>query len=72
MSPKKKKANKLARMTEEEKLRYLQHKAAMEEEAQRRKQELIVTFLKVGGPIYPLKMSHSKFRNHRFQIFIVD
>lgn len=48
MAPKKKsKANKLARMTEEEKLRYLQHKAAMEEEAQRRKQELILTFLKV-------------------------
>lgn len=48
MAPKKKnRGNKLARMTEEEKLRYLQHKAAMEEEAQRRKQELVATFLKV-------------------------
>ncbi|XP_065208886.1 dynein regulatory complex subunit 2-like [Planococcus citri] len=47
MAPKKKnRGNKLARMTEEEKLRYLQHKAAMEEEAQRRKQELVATFLK--------------------------
>lgn len=49
MGPKKKgKANKLARMSEEERLRYLQHRAAMEEEAQRRKQELISTYLKVS------------------------
>jgi hypothetical protein len=48
MGPKKKgKQNKLARMSDEERLRYLQHKAAMEEEARRRKQQLIATFVKV-------------------------
>ncbi|KAG8228696.1 hypothetical protein J437_LFUL008685 [Ladona fulva] len=47
MGPKKKsKASKFARMTEEEKARYLQHRAAIEEEARRRKQELVFTFLK--------------------------
>ena len=44
---KKSKANKLSRMSEEEKIRYLQHRAAIEEEAKRRKQQLISTFLKV-------------------------
>lgn len=39
--------NKLARMTEEERQRYLQHRADMEEEAKRRKQQLIATFMKV-------------------------
>ncbi|EEB19545.1 DNA double-strand break repair Rad50 ATPase, putative [Pediculus humanus corporis] len=43
---KKSKANKLSRMSEEEKIRYLQHRAAIEEEAKRRKQQLISTFLK--------------------------
>ena len=48
MAPKKKgKGNKLARMSEEEKLRYLQHRAAVEEEARRRKEQLISTFMKV-------------------------
>ncbi|CAG2060539.1 unnamed protein product [Timema podura] len=47
MGPKKKgKGSKLARMTEEEKARYLQHRAAIEEEARRRKQQLIATFMK--------------------------
>lgn len=41
------KSNKLARMSEEERLRYLQHRADMEEEARRRKQQLIATFMKV-------------------------
>lgn len=40
------KGNKLARMSEEERLRYLQHRADMEEEARRRKQQLIATFMK--------------------------
>lgn len=44
---KKSKANKLARMSEEEKIRYLQQRAAIEEEARRRKEQLISIFLKV-------------------------
>lgn len=43
---KKNKNNKLAKMSEEEKIRYLQHKAAIKEEARRRKEQLISTFLK--------------------------
>ncbi|XP_049776134.1 dynein regulatory complex subunit 2 [Schistocerca cancellata] len=47
MGPKKKgKGNKLSRMSEEERARYLQHRAAIEEEARRRKQQLIATFMK--------------------------
>ncbi|XP_066246793.1 dynein regulatory complex subunit 2 [Euwallacea similis] len=48
MAGKKKKslANKLARMSDEERARYLQHKAEMEEEARRRKEQLISTFMK--------------------------
>ncbi|XP_058116644.1 dynein regulatory complex subunit 2 [Anopheles ziemanni] len=38
--------NKLAKMSEEERARYLQHRADMEEEARRRKQQLIATFMK--------------------------
>lgn len=44
---KKGKGSKLARMSEEERLRYLQHRAAIEEEARRRKEQLIATFMKV-------------------------
>lgn len=40
--------NKLARMSEEERLRYLAHRAELEEEAKRRKQQLISTFMKVN------------------------
>jgi len=48
MAPKKnKKGNKLARMNDEEKLRYLQHRAAIEEETRRRKEHLVATYLKV-------------------------
>jgi hypothetical protein len=48
MAPKKKgKGSKLSRMTEEERVRYLQHRAAIEEEARRCKQQLIATFMKV-------------------------
>lgn len=48
MGPKKnKKGNKLARMSDEEKLRYLQHRAAIEEETKRRKEQLVATYLKV-------------------------
>ena len=48
MAPKKKgKGSKLSRMTEEERARYLQHRAAIEEEAKRRKQQLVATFMKV-------------------------
>ncbi|XP_058458043.1 dynein regulatory complex subunit 2 [Malaya genurostris] len=38
--------NKLSKMSEEERARYLQHRADMEEEARRRKQQLIATFMK--------------------------
>jgi hypothetical protein len=49
MAPKKKnKSNKLANMSEEERLRYLQHKATMEEEAHRRKQQIIATYMNVN------------------------
>lgn len=47
MGKKKGAANKLAKMSEEERIRYLQHRADMEEEARRRKQQLIAIFLKV-------------------------
>jgi len=51
MAPKKnKKSNKLARMSDEEKLRYLQHRAAIEEETKRRKEQLVATYLKVFKP----------------------
>ncbi|XP_018568844.1 coiled-coil domain-containing protein 65 [Anoplophora glabripennis] len=43
---KKSAANKLAKMSDEERARYLQHKADMEEEAKRRKEQLIATFMK--------------------------
>ena len=39
--------NKLARMSEEERARYLQHRADMEEEARRRKQQLVALYMKV-------------------------
>lgn len=47
MGKKKGAANKLAKMSEEERIRYLQHRADLEEEARRRKQQLIAIFLKV-------------------------
>lgn len=48
MAPKKKgKANKLAKMSDEERARYLQHLADIEEEARRRKEELIARYMKV-------------------------
>lgn len=40
-------ANRLAKMSDEERARYLQHKADMEEEVRRRKEQLIATFIKV-------------------------
>lgn len=40
-------ANRLAKMSDEERVRYMQHKADVEEEARRRKEQLIATFLKV-------------------------
>ncbi|CAB3369973.1 Hypothetical predicted protein [Cloeon dipterum] len=48
MAPKKKgKQNKLAKMSDEERLRYMQHKASQEEEARRRKQQLVANFVKI-------------------------
>lgn len=49
MGKKKGAANKLAKMSDEERARYLQHRADIEEEARRRKQQLIAIFLKVNG-----------------------
>lgn len=40
-------ANRLAKMSDEERARYMQHKADIEEEARRRKEQLIATFMKV-------------------------
>lgn len=45
-------SNKLAKMSDEERARYLQHRAQVEEEAKRRKEELIATFLKVKRSKY--------------------
>lgn len=45
--PKKAKVNKLARMSDEERARYLQHRADLEEEARRKKRELVARFIKV-------------------------
>lgn len=47
MGKKGKGKSKLSRMTDEERARYLQHRADMEEEARRRKQLLIALFMKV-------------------------
>lgn len=47
MGKKKGAGNKLARMSDEERARYLQHRAEIEEEARRRKQQLIAIFMKV-------------------------
>lgn len=44
---KKRKSSKLARMSDEERARYLQHRAELELEAKRRKQQLIAVFTKV-------------------------
>ncbi|XP_072948787.1 dynein regulatory complex subunit 2-like [Epargyreus clarus] len=44
--PKKSKVNKLARMSDEERARYLQHRADLEEEARRRKRDLVARFIK--------------------------
>ncbi|XP_028030059.1 dynein regulatory complex subunit 2 [Bombyx mandarina] len=44
--PKKSKVNKLARMSDEERARYLQHRADLEEETRRRKRELVTRFIK--------------------------
>ncbi|XP_015110157.1 dynein regulatory complex subunit 2 [Diachasma alloeum] len=46
MPPKKKGGSKMARMSEEEKMRYLAHRAEIELEAKRRKQQLIAVFTK--------------------------
>lgn len=49
MAPKKRtKAIKLANMSEEERLRYIQHKAIMEEEVHRRKRQIIGTYASVN------------------------
>lgn len=43
------KGNKLAKMSEEERTRYLQMRADAEEETRRRKMQLIALYMKVGG-----------------------
>lgn len=40
-------ANRLARMSDEDRAKYLQRKADVEEEARRRKEQLVATFMKV-------------------------
>jgi len=67
MAPKKnKKSNKLARMSDEEKLRYLQHRAAIEEETKRRKEQLVATYLKVFKPGV-----HFCLFNYSFSLFYI-
>ena len=58
MAPKKKtKATKLANMSEEERLRYIQHKALMEEEVHRRKRQIVGTFTNVNIFIHHVSAS---------------
>ena len=48
MPPKKtNKSSKLARMNEQERVRYLERKMAEEEESKRKKEDMICTFVKV-------------------------
>lgn len=49
------KGNKLAKMSEEERARYLQMRADMEEETRRRKMQLIALYMKVPTHRYPNK-----------------
>lgn len=62
--------NKLARMSEEERIRYLQHRAELEEEAKRRKQQLISTFMKVWKFCPGCYKKAVKF--HKFLSFLRD
>lgn len=65
MGKKGKDKNKLARMSEEERIRYLQHRAELEEEAKRRKQQLISTFMKVI--FFSLRRCKVEIRRNYFQ-----
>lgn len=65
MGKKKGAGNKLAKMTEEERLRYLQHRAEIEEEARRRKQQLVSIFMKVHPPM-SLNVNHTDTIAFRF------
>lgn len=47
------KGNKLAKMSEEERARYLQMRADVEEETRRRKMQLIALYMKVTTDRYP-------------------
>lgn len=49
MGKKKKGGNKMAKMSDDERMRYLQARADVEEEARRRKQQLIALYMKVSG-----------------------
>ncbi len=42
------KMSKLARMNEQERVKYLERKMAEEEESKRRKEDMVVNFMKVG------------------------
>lgn len=52
-------------MSDEDRARYLQHKAEMEEEARRRKEQLISTFMKVGKRLGGLTLCSHKYENFR-------
>lgn len=70
MAPKKnKKSNKLARMSDEEKLRYLQHRAAIEEETKRRKEQLVATYLKVFKQGVQLTCF---INDHFFKLYVIE
>lgn len=51
MGKKKKGGNKMAKMSDDERLRYLQARADVEEEARRRKQQLIALYMKVSKTV---------------------
>lgn len=73
MGKKKGAANKLAKMSEEERIRYLQHRADMEEEARRRKQQLIAIFLKVCLiTLHMLEIPSLLLTNWAFDLFQIE
>lgn len=52
-------ATKLAKMSDEERARYLQHRAEIEEESKTRKEQLINKFMKVNFEILMLNLGDS-------------
>lgn len=66
MAGKKKKslASRLARMSDDERVKYLQRKAEMEDEIRRKREQLISTFMKVPIPCLKAILDNQLFFNH--------